>query len=584
LGNIPFFSITSEALFIERKDMIEPSFNLMSQKWISAIPISRDANETVLLSLRGVFEQASQIQELHDDIPLVLPALLRLLLAVSHRAWQGQTRSERYEEWRQWWDQKHFPERLFNYLDEQEEKFYLFHPKYPFFQMAGLEVGNDPEKSRKSILCLLLNQANNPTLFDHNMEDSPPDFSPAQAARALLVGQSYLAGGTGGQDVEINGTAYKKPSSFFGGPLFNSAVIWLNGKTLFETLMLNLAPDRAALDGEPIWEKSVKEQIKEANDTRPATISGVLDRLTFQNRLLRLLLEEDEESHKVVIRRVLMAQGRRPGEIRDEMKAYYEDQKKGRLALRINAQKAVWRDSQIIFSSEQSKLGPAAFSHAARVTQIGAPNLTTGSRFKVSVVGLASDKAKVILWRHDRMPAPVALLDDPNAAGRIERAINYATNTAREILLIERSGLKQTIHRGEGRMWRVACLFCYPNAEHPLLELRPKEKDLDNERIAQIAKTPDPLTVLWSRLETPFHAFLLQLPKDAEGAMKKWMDEVEDQAHKAFVEARDSLGTSPRALATAAISSDFRRKERYEAETAQRLEKENEANKGGEKL
>ncbi|MER3603458.1 MAG: type I-E CRISPR-associated protein Cse1/CasA, partial [Thermus sp.] len=70
---------------------------------------------------------------------------------------------------------------------------------------------------------------NNPTLFDHTMDDNPPRATYAEAARALLVHQAFKTGGL----LRRMGVDSAK-----GAPLATAAVFLPKGRTLFHTLVL----------------------------------------------------------------------------------------------------------------------------------------------------------------------------------------------------------------------------------------------------------------------------------------------------------------------------------------------------------
>lgn len=537
------------------------SFNLIEKP---CFPILKTTGEVAEESICGIFEKADEIRELQLESPLMHPTALRLLLAILHRGWNSDSEASRYKEWQQWWKARRFTDKVFAYLDQQKAKFDLFDAEQPFYQTPHLKVLSAKD-AQKSILQLLLNQGNNPTLFDHNTEANPPLLSPAEAMRALLVGQAYLTAGTGSPNVEINSIKRERPGNFSQGHLLNAASIWLNGGSLFETLMLNLCPVDADEDDKPVWEKSVTQQIKEATSMKRNQTFGPMERFTFQSRLILLLPEEVEG--QLGVRRVLFAQGRIPDDVTpDEMKAYQYRKVKNEeksLPVGLNADKAAWRDAHAIFSMEKTSYRPAALGHVAEaISQMPAEeqNKMGNKRLRLNVAGVANDQAKILLWRLDKMPAPTELLDDLNLAETLEPAIAEAQFVADAMNMSFR---------------RVARLFLAPNCEEP------DAAQPDSDNVTRIANSFDPRRAFWPRLEAPFYQFLLDLPNDRHAALDKWRDVVEKEATRCFDAARRELGTSPRALRTAVVPAVFLTKARLDAkriEDQQRKAAQNKAN------
>ena len=365
------------------------------------------------------------------------------------------------------------------------------------------------------------------------------------------MGQAYLRSGTGSTDVQIDGKHYARPGSFSQGHLLSAATIWIGGATLFETLLFNLLPVEFNEDDAPVWEKSVEQQIEEATSGKRARTAGPMERLTFQSRLIQLLPEL--ENGQTMVRRVRIAQGRIPDDLNlDEMFAY-QTQKKAEeklLPLGLNVTKAAWRDAHAIFSLEKTSVRPACLAHAA--TAIDKMDLMPeqtrafkGHRLRLGVAGVANDKAKMLLWRHERMPVPVALLSEPDLVG----AIGIATEEA-ELVAYD---LNQSFRR-------VARLFLAPNCEEP----DSTEPDPHPDNVTNIAESFDPRRAFWPRLEAPFTDFLLELPKDRHAALEGWRDLVEREATRCFNDARRELGTSPRALRTCVVPDRFLTKKRLD--------------------
>ncbi len=526
---------------------LEPTFNLIEEPWIPCVALDGSARE---LGLLQVLERAREMREVHADSPPKTVALHRLLLAVLQRAWEGESEDERAEEWEAWWTSGLPIERIHKYLQENASAFDLCNPARPFYQTAGLEVEGVAHAEAASIVGLELRQKNNPTLFDHSLESSPPPYTLAQAARALLMAQSYVVGGTGSRNAIVNGRVLATPSNFEQGNLIKGVAVWLAGDSLFETLMLNLVPDPAAPGDRPIWERSPDDQLALSTSYRPRVKppSGILDRLTWQSRMIRLLFEplhphEESGASPLVVRRALVAQGRsssEEGHPDEEMKAYKRSLKSGLVPVALNSDRAAWRDSHALLSMREGDKRPAAVRWVAQHLPAfkGDDSLLPRDRaLRLHVAGLVADKAKIMLWRHDRMPAPIELLADADLVATIESANEDARWLAEEML---------------ERMKRVCRLFLAPGCESSEGR-KPHAGD-----VSKLADQLDPRRAYWPRLEAHFHQFLHALPHDRAGALEAWRDKVQREAARCFNESTRALGTSPRTIqAVAHVSAGF---------------------------
>ena len=109
------------------------SFNLVDRPWIRVTYLDGVTGE---LSLQEVFEQADRIAVIAGELASQDVAILRLLVAICHRALGG---PKTLAEWEKAWTD---PEVLRNavtaYLEEHRPRFDLRDPVAPFFQVAGI--------------------------------------------------------------------------------------------------------------------------------------------------------------------------------------------------------------------------------------------------------------------------------------------------------------------------------------------------------------------------------------------------------------------------------------------------------------
>jgi CRISPR system Cascade subunit CasA len=478
------------------------SFDLIDAPFI---PCVRTDGRTVEYGLRDVLLKAHEIAELRDGSPLVTVALHRLLLAILHRCYRGPRNSAERVAIRKAGNLD--ADRVGAYFQKWGDRFDLFHAEYPFFQRAGFTT---KEPSGINRLSQELSRGNNAALFDHTLDDPPPALSPAQAARALSAEQAFAVGG--GKSDTGNTTH---------APLVAGAVVLVRGESLFETLWLNLTPydgDTKPVpcdsDDAPVWERSPAEPHKE-----PATPRGYLDYLTWQSRTLRLLPGEDD-GH-LVVRRVSYAQGRKletAAGFYDPMMAYARSQQEGDRAIRLAEARDLWRDSAALFQFAEADQfrGPTTLhslgsSHELRQV------LPPSARYRLSVFGLCTDKAKVNFWRHETLPLPLAYLDNVQLVESLKQGLAIAEAVASEAL--------------RPAAWAAAANWLSTNPE-----MKP-----DTDRVRGVVNSFAPERLYWSRLERPFRELLVALAEegaDLGACLNRWYWEALDRA------ARDAFDRS----------------------------------------
>lgn len=216
--------------------------------------------------------------------------MLRLLLAVLHTVFsrvdaKGDpaplvTTDKALLRWGELWKLGHFPEQpLRDYLDKWQERFWLFHPERPFWQVPEAKIGTEYAASKLN--GELSESSNKLRLFSAYAGNGKAELSYAQAARWLLSVNGY-------DDTSAKPKGKGLPS-VGAGWLGKLGYIQAQGKNLFETLMLNLTflQDAAKLWGEnhPCWELDVP---RSAERTEIALPDNPAQLLTLQSR--RLLL------------------------------------------------------------------------------------------------------------------------------------------------------------------------------------------------------------------------------------------------------------------------------------------------------
>lgn len=515
-------------------------FNLIEEPWIPCID---SHGQCVDYGIRDTLLKAYELREICDDSPLVTIALHRLLLAILYRTHSG---PQDFTTWSNLYASGAFNHNnVTDYLNKWGNRFDLISNSHPFFQMARLETKKAVSVTRLATECAT---GNNATLFDHCVDDEEVEWPCTQAAKSLIACQSFALGFGKSGTAKINGEDETLPYSADAIALRGMS-IWLQGKTLFDTLMVNLAPTNDT--SLPPWELDDPQRHRDrlyGKDRKAVASFGVVDRLTWQSRLVRLLPNGGTFS------RMYFTQGRSadksPG---DPMKVYRASKEEGISALPLIGGKAAWRDAHSMLTIRPAKGNerrPECFNLVARARSTGA--VQPDRRFVAHVVGLASvpgKAGKFLLWRHERMPVPAAVLAEVNL---IERLGGLLTNAEQAAF-----GLKN-------RTRRIAKLYLAPEAESP------DGRQPDKDEVTKVAESIDPRPAYWARLEKHFFELLENLPGDwdeasgdwrpdqQQAATNAWRGHVKAEARRALEESIRSLGTTARAIqAVARVRTDF---------------------------
>ncbi|MFI7048997.1 type I-E CRISPR-associated protein Cse1/CasA [Streptosporangium sandarakinum] len=280
-----------------------PVYDLVDSQWL---PLrSKGAKRPEEFSLREALLHAHEFDGLVVDLPTHTPALLRqvLLPVVLHALGRPRDRAE----WARRFHAGHFTreeqDKLCAYLEKRRARFDLFDAEAPFAQVGGLHTAKQETKG-SALLVATAASGNNVPLFASRTEGDPLPLTPAQAARWLLHAHCWdtaaiKSGAVGDLQVKAGKTT-GNPT----GPLGALGAIVPMGRSLYETLMLNLPIGAQPGDDLPQW---AREPLKPAWKVRAAT--GLLDLWTWQARRIRLIPEETDDGTRVS--RVVLCAGDR---------------------------------------------------------------------------------------------------------------------------------------------------------------------------------------------------------------------------------------------------------------------------------
>ena len=272
--------------------MKEVEFNLLDEPWIRVLCPDCTVKE---VSLTQVLLQAQDYTDLAGELPTQDAAVLRLLLAVLHAVFGRvdadgapimiESADDAIRQWKSLWQLGHFPEKpVLEYLEKWHERFWLFHPERPFWQVPSAEIGT--EYTSAKLNGELSESGNKIRLFSAYAGVGKTEMGFAQAARWLM----YL-NGFDDTSAKPKGKDLPSPGAGWLGKL---GLIQATGENLFGTLMLNLT---LLCDGEtawgkekPCWELGTPRSEERVNIGMPDNPSELL---TLQSR--RLLLHREGE-------------------------------------------------------------------------------------------------------------------------------------------------------------------------------------------------------------------------------------------------------------------------------------------------
>lgn len=522
------------------------SYNLIDRPWVPCLLPHSVA--PVDLSLRDTLARSAEIQSIADPSPLVTVALHRLLLALLHRNFGPRDTQAWGDLWeRNSWD----TQALDTYFARWYRRFNLFDPSYPFYQTASLDI----ERYGVPIARLVPEFAsgNNATLFDHTIDRQPLVLSAARAARCLVAQQAFSVGGL----VSFEDKADKSADA---APLARGVIALVRGGNLFQTLMLNLHqydPETEvpfpSHDDRPAWER---DEPTRPLDRHP---DGYLDLLTWQSRRIRLAQTVGANGTPSVARVVIMKGYQFPSADerhgRETMMAFRHNPRAKANedpwpVVALQEKHALWRDSLAFFQS--LKAGEQRQERPKILDWLGELAFDTGvvdqaQTLPLELYGLATNKAKLLFWHHERLPLPLAYLHEQSLRDRLREALALADERAQDL---------------DRRLRLLAKQLLAPTSDDPQL----RQPRLREDILPFVARLGGD-RLFWSRLALPFSQLLVDLAADrradedgtplfGETAFPAWERQVGQIAAATFRQVTRSLDTSARSLKAVAIAAN----------------------------
>jgi len=560
--------------------MSDQDFDLLSDDWI---PCVNSEGKTKAYSIRSALEQSAAIRGIDHESPIVCLSILRLLLAFCYRvAYATGKPLSSFSRWRivrEAWDNGVPATEIDQYIDDCQcrDRFCLFDKKYPFFQVAGLVCQGNKQPEQATRLAFEQFAGTPNSLWEHFAH--PP--SVAEAALYLVCCQTFGASASNTSDAQVGGLEYSPTGRTFA-PAYTGCIVWLEGANLLETLLLNLVDYDMTDRDLPIWEKPLTihtlrarqphkakegdldkdgKQIKigkKISDYKAVVPTGAVQLFTWPSRAVLLSAPDKGKTTTVHFTQGLALSDYTV----DPMKPYNHDGK----PIGLQRHKAAWRDLHSLLDLQPNQNRTVlALSHAARC---GIPS----PRLNVAGIARGDKAAKILFWRHERMPVPAALLEDVNLIERLGDLLQRGEHAESELI---------------SRVKRACRYYRVPGGREP------SKNEWDD--INKIAQDIDPRPAYWARLEKHFYDLLENLPKDWDAsaddwkpdeqqlATGAWSNAVKQEAQRALEESIRSLGTTARAVAAVAQSfNDDDLKPQQPKPTASKR-KAKAARKGGEK-
>lgn len=495
------------------------SFDLRTQPWI---PV-RDLDGNLLeVSLHQALTGAAEYVRIESENPLEVAALHRFLLAVLHRALKGPTTAKDNAQW----FANGFPVADIDaYLERFHDRFDLFHPTYPFYQVG--EMPADGYTQHWSRLSTEYGSGNTSPLFNYANRRGAEDtldswISPAQAARLVLEHQTFCLGGL------IKRFITSAPAA----PAATAAHTLVQGDNLHQTLCLNLVNySLQQFSGDwVVWEAEPPKIAELIKDPRILP-QGLVHRYTWLSRSIRLLPENFDDKTGVCV--LAYASAERPKDYTDDPLVAYRASKKTKGAvypIGLDADRAFWRDFAALLPHKKSQTAdriPTVINQAIETFSRLEQSIRPKRGLVVEVYGQINKQAKVAAWRSEAQRLPKAILSDRDVRTTVEVSLLHASS-----------------------VWNVLNAACKVLAAEMLAASESKKapKDLSNLNDSFPAKL-----IYWTNLERRFYQMLDSLVEnyDETAVEKQWKGWLWETALEAWNVTVKAAGATPRVLKAA---------------------------------
>lgn len=371
--------------------MSDKEFNLLDEKWIRVLD---DAYRVKEVSLVEAICSAHMYRDLAGEMPTQDVAVLRLMLAVLMTIFlrkdpDGEddevTVDNAVERWMTLWERRSFPEGLIReYLEGYRDRFWLFHPGHPFYQVPSAKSGTGYASAKLN--GEISESSNKVRLFPVRTSDEKNRLTYPEAARWLLNLNAY-----DDTSAKPKGKGLPSPGAGWLGKL---GLIFARGEDLFETLMLNLTFLKDGQDEwkapHPIWEVDLreKERVEIEHPDDPAEL------LTLQSRRIFLTRTGDHVTGYALLGGDFFEKQNAFSEQMTVWKAKKSTGKnaeiEGWLPRRHDPSRQIWRDLPLIVTRSAERHQPGVVSWLERISSAAdAPLFTkTGGHADLKIVSV----------------------------------------------------------------------------------------------------------------------------------------------------------------------------------------------------
>lgn len=510
---------------------MKPSFNLIEEAWIPCVFLDGKREET---SLWKTLVSAPDIQFISAEYPPMTASILMLLLAVLYRSQNIPSDLE----WQEIWMRGKFDlQSIENYLKRWRGRFDLFDDTHPFYQDTRIGLREKDVKNLagkpplpKAVNGLILHAASGSaaTLFDHSTDEQEALFTPSQISQLLLMFQGFSLGGMTNASVPMD-------KYYSDSPQARGAVFFLQGKNLFETLMLNLIAQDEWERGNPAMDLPSWER-EDAFETERKKPEGILDLLTWQSRRIRLI--PCEENGQIRVKDMMICPG--SGVLEEYENPFYSinyrEDSKGELTKRIvrfTENRALWRDSAVLLeqsSQRQKRVKALDWAEKLISDQILQIPIQLNGFGQCTEPG----KKKAFFYLEEKITYPAVYLQDTESSALLTRCLDM-TNAAQGQLFGALSVLAER----------------FLASESDLSEGRKPDQGAKD----ALRKHLFSEQLFWDELEIHFYALINEIPLQKDEAVWHWAETLKRIARDALEDAISALGTSPQAMKAGAQAS-----------------------------
>lgn len=410
------------------------SFNVLTEPWI---PVTDKLGKIEELGVLDILERAPDLREISEPSPLMRYGIYRLLTAFLTDA----LRPEIEEDLAGLMADGRFPmERIRQYITECEKEgpcFDLFDEKKPFLQSSYVKELDESKKTSVAKIIHELPSGNNAIHFEHFSQDEHA-LSPAMCTKALCAVNVFCTSGLQG------------PSGINGAPPWYLIIL---GNNLFKTLVYSLwVPSNIEIPFDKpgiAWRNNQQvEPNKEINET------SYLYGLTWQSRRVCLIPNEDGgyctftgKKVDILVKEIYFQAGWKFGGYdswKDPHVAYHYKENK-RSSIKPKEGRASWRylgpivfaRNDAIASLDKDAQCPAIIEQYHSLIRQG---LWKREEFlRTEIFGVATNKASLEGWQHDRFDIDWKIVSDNRKVGWILEALAMAEETNK--------ALRKSLHR-----------------------------------------------------------------------------------------------------------------------------------------